>query len=237
MSLQTSLTWKRTLCAGLVAAFCFCPGGLDPARADTVVLKDKRKGRSKITGIYADRVVTAGKKALPRKSILRIDFSAEPVVAKPDGIVLKDGSVLSGVFHKVTRESVRFRSTSLGPLELPFSRVSAFYFGKRPEKQIQAPAKGSAAVHLQTGKVIEGRMFAVSDESILIREKEGLRKALFKDTVLVRFSASEKMPSIVLRNGERIGIPVAGKGKTIEVKTDKDSKATLTVDALKQAAL
>jgi hypothetical protein len=215
------------------AALCIALAAF-PARADTVILKDNRKTTGRVRGIHADRIVASKGTPIPRKDVAGVEFEAEPVVAKPDGLILPDGSVLSGVLHALDKTSLRFRSTALGPLDLPLGEVAALYFGGPPEKaSFTSPAKGNVRVVLTTGAEFGGDLFTASREGVLVRTSEGLEKIDFKKTRYVVFGPCRGAANLVLRNGDRIGRPVKWKGDHMLVQVADQKEITLTLEAIR----
>jgi len=165
-----------------------------------------------------------------------VAFDAESVVAKPDGIVLRNGSVLSGVLHALDKRALRFRSTALGPLELSLSDVGVLYFDGPPDTlNWEAPPKEQVRVVLRTGAARTGTPFAVSSGRILLRTADGLEKFAFSDARYVVFGACRAQTQTLLRNGDRIGFPMQWQGREFVVQINAKQKVTLNVDALKAA--
>jgi hypothetical protein len=222
-------TVSRLGAAAIVFATVLCR-----APADRLHLKDKRTARGRIREVHNDRLVTAKGNAVPLKLLARLDFDAEPVVAKPDGLVLTDGSVLSGTVHRLDKTTVRFRSTALGPLALPLPQVSALYFGGAPDKQsFKAPPKGQVRVTLRTGAQRTGAFFTASRQSMLIRTSDGMEKIDFQKARYVVFAPCRRSAPLTLRNGDRIGRPLDWKGRRVVVQVDDKTKVTLKLEAVR----
>ena len=222
-------------CAGRGFVIAVC--ALAPVvEADTVVLNGGKTVKGTIESVDGERIKLSGGKTVPVAGVKRVEFDAGAVVAKPDGLVLRDGSVLSGVLHGLDKRSVKFRSTALGPMDLPLSEVGGLYFGEIPKAAaMKAPPKGKVRVRLKTGSTRTGVLFAASTESLIQRTDEGLAKTPFGDIRYIAFGAATPASGVVLRNGDRIGRPARWKGGHIEVRVMKEKTEKISLKAVQSA--
>jgi hypothetical protein len=210
-------------------------GGASPGFADTAVLKDGSEKHGTVKSITAKQIAWEKGEPLDRSAVRAVRFSAKAVVAKPAQLLLKDGSRLSGALHALDRETVHFRSTALGPLELPLARVAGLRFGDAEHEDPAVNDAGTAALRLKIGTWVKGKLMTVSAQSAVLRTESGLRKVEWSETVGVYFGGVSGKAALTLRNGDRIGMPVQWQGEHLIVQVDDKNKAKLTIESLQSA--
>lgn len=213
------MSWPSAWRRGAVAAAVMAAAGV--VRADGIWLATgSSMGNVTVREIQAAEVVyDAGKETgrrLPLDQVKKIQFSAFPVVAKPGGVILVNGTRLNGVLYGI-QPKCRFRSTSLGPLELPLTDVAAITYA--PGQPKKAPAAGTALpVAVDSfGNQVSGRLLWADANSAGIRSEDGLKKMAAVSLAYVQLAAWGPAQTLVLRNGDVLNGPRRYNGTTVTV--------------------
>jgi len=177
------------------------------ASADTLTYRNRRQLSGTVIGVTATNVLLSGKPPVRVRDLSLITFAHSSVVAQSQGLLLTDGSRLSGTVHKHGKTNVTFRATSLGPLALPLAQVAAIYYTRDfAPGSLQMPPKGHILVMLKTGTAKQGKFFASSASTLILRTKKGLKKIAVQDMAYVSFRLAARRPGIILRNGDRLNM-------------------------------
>ena len=218
-----------------VLLFCIClvlPAFL--TRADTLLVANK-KIEATVVAVTASDVVLSDKRTVSTKKIQRLVFDHTPVVAQSQGLVLPDGSRLSGTLHELGVDGIRFRSTSLGPLSLTHADVAAVYFtGDFTPADLRSPPKGQVAVVLKTRAVKQGELFMSSATLVVLRTKDGLDKTPLEEILCICMGKAATATRIVLRNGDCLNMPVEWKKTGFSAKVTGHPAVTLALKAIKE---
>jgi len=224
-----AIRWLLSAAAGFAVSF--------PAAADTLSSQN-RTVTGVVERITEQNIALKDGTSMGRTDEVHIVFDAGPVVAKPQGIVLIDGSVLSGVVRSVGPGEIRFRSTSLGLLALPLSRVAAMYQGAPPlTKEIRTGRNGRPRIVRRTGEDMEGDLFAGAAGHVVLRTERGMEKVAWENLAFVALNPAQDAPALFLRNGDRIALPVRWQGTDFAVELPDNRTITLSIGALAQARL
>lgn len=139
-----------------------------------------------------------------------------PVPAKSTGVVLKDGTRLSGVLRKHTKESTLVRTTSLGLLEFKRSEIAALFFADDFAKRVVRSMKDPVVIK-RDGAVLSGKILWVTDASTGIKTKDGLKRINASDMAALYYAPFPSVKKLVLRNGDVINAQVDYKDTHVEV--------------------
>lgn len=202
---------------------------------DTVFLKDG-KVDGQVEGIADGKITLTNRQSFAIGEVVSLAFSRPPVVAQTRGIILCDGSVLNGTLHELSTNAVVFRSTSLGRLTLSYQTVSAVYFnpGVSPA-DIKLPAPGKILAVQKAGLAREGELLAISPSRLVLRTDKGLEQMASADLLYLSMNAVKNTPAkIILRNGDRLNMPVVWKNFNYEVNVGTAGLISLTMDTLKE---
>lgn len=201
-----------------------------------VLVQQAGKTEGQVRSLSQESVILADNRVVPVTGLVSIAFSRGPVVAQGQSLVLTDGSALSGVLHDIGSTAVTFRSTSLGPVAFPLSRVAAVCFARNvPPDRIKSPSSaGKTLAALKTGESREGEIFGVSDTRVVIRTQRGLEQIAKTDLLYLGMGKASARSRIVLRNGDRLNGPVAWKGTQFAVIIGGVATRTLPIEALKE---
>ena len=208
---------------------------LPSAADDVLTLRGELPLTNRVVALSATNVVLSGGRSVDLKDVSRIAFDAAPVVAQTQTLLLTDGTRLSGTLQELNQAQVKFRSTALGPLVLPLERVAAVCFagGGIPDN-LQTPKKDHVLAVLTTGIRHQGQLFAASREGLILRTESGLPKIDFAETAYVSFRKADSRTAVVLRNGDRLNMPIQWSGASFSVSLDTNPPAILTLEALKE---
>ena len=154
---------------------------------------------------------------LPLDKVMKIQFAAFPVVAKPGGIVLANGSRLSGVLRGMTPQC-QFRSGALGPLELPARDVAAVYYSAVQWRKAQAKPAGPLPLATDTmGNTFTGKVLWADSTSVGIRADDRLKQLGAANLGYVQFAAFATVQQMLLRNGDVLNGPRTFEGDKVTV--------------------
>jgi len=203
------------------------------AAADSVTGEENAKGT--VQSVTASEVKMKEGQSIPIAKVKKIEFDAFVVAAKESGVILKDGTKLTGILRD-TPEGQVFRSTVLGPVKLKTEDIAVIFndsefLGKLSEKESVPPL-----VIDKKGTVLPGRIMWSDAKSTGVKTSEGLKKVLVEEISVVCYSAFKKAPSVLLRNGDIINLAREFKGESISV-TLGEKKIDIPLKAIKEISL
>ena len=203
--------------------------------ADTVTGEENAKGT--VQSVTGSEVKLKEGKSLPLAKVKKIEFESSAVAAKDSGVILKDGTKLTGVFRDSPTDGQSFRSTALGILKLKTDDIAAVFYDSEflgklaSDKNLAAPL-----VIDRKGVVYAGKIMWSDTKSAGVKTAEGLKKIPIEDLSVVYYSAFNPAPSVLLRNGDIINLEKEFKGESIAV-TFGDRKIDIPVKAIKEINL
>jgi len=154
---------------------------------------------------------------LPLDKVMKIQFAVFPVVAKPGGIVLTNGSRLSGVLRGMTPQC-QFRSGALGPLELPAREVAAVYYAAAQWRKAQPkPAQPLPLATDTMGNTFTGKVLWADAASAGIRTPDGLKRLGAANLGYVQYATFAPAQQLLLRNGDVLNGPRTFDGDKVTV--------------------
>jgi len=211
----------KATCILLISEIAICC--VSPLLADVLHTKNGDVENTAVTSIRSDKVeykLDGKRQSLPLVNVSSIEFDAYSVVAKKSGIVLTDGTKLSGVIRGAS-ETVAFRSTSLGRLEIPAEIVAVLYYDNSPDTEALMKKRSSPCVVERTGKVHKGKVLWADALSAGIMTSKGLRKLGAENLAFIRFSTNAAERVCQLRNGDVLNAIASYDGSSISVLVGK----------------
>ena len=217
-------------------AAVLCVGLLGHADAADTVTVDGKPVSVEVVGVTDSHVQCREHEPIPRKDVSSIAFDRFDVVAKQQGILLRDGTRLSGVLRRTGVREVTFRSTSLGLMAIPRKNIAAATY-RKPEDataDLPAPGKDDVVAVLENGVRRRGSLLAWTPAGVVLRTDSGPATLSEKRLAAVVFAKVSDRTSVVLRNGDRIAFPVTWKGQSLTVNIPfAETDITLNLDAVK----
>jgi len=166
--------------------------------------------------------------ALGEVRALRLDRF--PVAPQPQGVVLRDGTRLCGTV-RAWGDPLRFRSVSLGEIEIPRADLAAAWYRPvpRPFAWDAAPlaAEASGARH-------RGRILWADGASAGVRTEAGLQRIPAARLAYVILAPAATARNLVLRNGDIVNLPLAWRGDHAIVQ-HRDREIRLPLAAIQEA--
>lgn len=213
----------------LISLLCIGSGLLN---ADQLIMKTGKKETVSITEISKTDVIADGKK-VPLTNIKEIVFSASELPAKKSGVILKDGTVLSGIIRKSDKKEFVFRSTTFGTLTIPQSDVAVlYYFGVENALRNLGKVKNYPVIIEASGTEYAGKILWCDAKSAGILTAAGLKKIPAENMALLAYEKFNDKDKIVLRNGDRLQQPKEMNGSSL-----KFSFGELSIKAIKSFKL
>ncbi len=180
--------------------------------ADEIVLQNSGTAKTRILSIKGDQL-SAESGSFPTSSLISCSFDAFPVAAKESGIVLADGTRLSGIIRERKDGSISFRSTTFGILEMKEEEISIEY---RAWKEAGYPADTAPCAIDVSGKVHKGRILWSDEKSTGVMTPEGIRKIPAPEIAAVVRRKNAAASRIVLRNGDVVNWKPDFAGSTLK---------------------
>lgn len=216
----------------LFLTIVFAPFQIMLAQQDTVYLTDKAF-RGTLTAINADTIEFSGR-TFTQSEVTRVLMGATNVVARSDKVFLTNGTILSGALWETSGEQLVLRSTSLGEISIPISKVAAIILTPSAVITSQAPKeKGKATVFLNNGTQKTGKFFAASAKDMVFETESGMDKISVSDISVVLLAPLPPAGRAALRNGDRIGAKIQWKGNQFSFEL-AEKQYTLGIDTLKE---
>lgn len=188
--------------------------GIRLPATDKIILKNASK-TAKISKM-TDKTVVAGGKSIPLGNVKEIIFGASELPAKKSGVMLKNGTLLSGVIRKLDKKEISFRSTSFGLIKIPLDQVSALFYVdidsaiKNLNKMQKFPA-----IMQSTGTQLTGKILWCDMKSAGILSTSGLKKIPSDKLGLVCYAKFNDQAPVILRNGDKLPLPQKINGNSL----------------------
>lgn len=216
----------------LAAAVTASPAG----RADAVHLRDSTVlADVQVQSIDGTAVACAGRAAIPIATVARIRFDRFLVARRPTGVVLTDGSVLSGVLRKLGTEKAVFRSVTFGSLDLGRDQLAAVYYDPAAAEAGLDPTagldEGAGELVRVDGRRLSGNVMWADAQSAGILGRDGLSRVPAAEIHCIVFAPGKPVANTVLRNGDRLG-PVRAGGAGALVATVAGVELALAFEAV-----
>jgi hypothetical protein len=193
--------------------------------ADSVVTDSGTKNNVSVISIDKQNAVMSDKSKVPVKSIKSIEFDSFNVCSKPYGVILKDGSRISGLLVKKDKESIQFRSTTFGLIQIKKSSIAGYFYEVFSEKQLK-DIPVTPAVVTKSGNIVEARKVLWADQkTAAIFSKKGMKKYKAEELSCVVVSAFPKSEKVKLRNGDVLNMNIDFSGKELKFKLDGNDKS------------
>ena len=187
--------------------------------ADSVTTALEQRKDVTVTLIDKYNIMLADKTAIPMNTVKSINFSNFMVISKPYGVILRDGSRLSGVLRKKETNHILFRSTSLKEIMIPKSSIAGFFYQGLDTIPLKALPRNIPCVITKTKKIIPARKILWADQnSAAILGKNGMKKFTADELAYVISSNFSPKKNIILRNGDVLNMPIDWNGKKFSMQ-------------------
>jgi len=222
-------TNKLMTAHAVVCLLSFCLSSM----ADTVTGDESVKGS--VQSISPTEVKMKEGKSLPLAKVKKIEFDSFVVAAKESGIILKDGTRLTGIFRE-TPDGQVFRSTTLGPIKLKTEDIAAIFYDSTFLPRLSDKASVPPFVIDRKGNTMAGKIMWSDTKSTGVKTSEGLKKVLIEDISIICYAAFKPAPAVLLRNGDIINLGKEFKGESMSVSLG-DKKFDIPIKAIKEIIL
>ena len=170
--------------------------------------------------------------------VSHIEFPAFDIPAKPTGVILKDGSILNGLVRGRTGNSLLFRSTSLGILEMQPSCVAGYIYDRPSFASLDAAKLPQAPCAIQKdGSAVQGKILWSDEKSAGVMSSEGLVKLEASTLACVLEAPFEKGAQAILRNGDVLNGQLHFQGDSLTFKSDAVAARNVKLKALRRLNL
>lgn len=198
--------------------------------ADTIITKENSILENQtIKAIHNDVITLQDSKTLKINEIKTIKFDRFLVAAKPSGIIMKDGTKLSGIMKEMG-ERIIFRSTSLGDIDLEPQEIAIVYY----DPAFQTKTDIFPSVQDKSNKFFPGKIMWSDNKSTGVMTQEGLKKIERVNIACIHYSPlpAETEHKLLLRNGDIINLPTKFKADQV-CFTIKDKEYQIPLKAVK----
>ncbi len=217
----------------LAAACCACPLFADFVSSSDGDLKDVS-----VSSFDGKSVALSDGRRLDASKVRFIEFSAFEVPAKPSFVILKDGSLFNGLLKGKSAEALSFRSTSLGPLELPASSVAAYvYDGESFAALDAAKLPPPPCVVQKDGSASQGKILWADGASAGVMSPDGLLKLEASSLACVLYAPYAKGAQALLRNGDVLNGKLSFQGDSLNVELEGGVLRNVKLKALRRINL
>ena len=181
--------------------------------ADRVVVDGQARRVGEVTAVDATHVVTSSGR-FPRESVSRIEFQRFEVPRARFGLVLLDGTRLSGGLLERGSEQLRFYSVTAGLLEVPMTELAGIFYEFREDwLDVEEAFPG---VVTRGGEVVAARRVLWADqESVAILTEQGMRRFPANTVSRVWWSRPADGELLRLRNGDVVNGKTRFQGTTV----------------------
>ncbi len=171
-----------------------------------------RRG-GEVTAIHPAEIVTESE-TFPMSAVSAVTFQRFEIPRGRAGVILQDGTRLSGGILERGREKVRFYSVTAGLLDIPMTDLAGvFYEPADAWRQAEAAIPGLVT---RSGEVIAARRVLWADaESVALLTEDGVRRFPAATVSRVWWSRASAGERVRLRNGDVINSPLQFQGKQI----------------------
>jgi hypothetical protein len=184
--------------------------------ADIILLNNGKKTSISISRITATEVLGNGKK-IKLSDVKEILFAATELPAKNSGVILKNGSLLTGIIRKLDKNELSFRSTAFGLLKLPVGDIAALFFvGTETVLKNLKKVKAYPSIVETGGTEMTGKILWCDLKSAGILTTSGLKKVPAENLALLCYSKFNDKTKVILRNGDKLPEPQSLNGTSVK---------------------
>ena len=214
--------------AMFLSAFCFSCWRI---QADSIVT-DTGTVTGSVQSVTANEVKFDDGKTVPVKTVRKIEFDSFAVAAKRSGIVLKEGSLLTGLIRG-TGENLNFRSTDFGEMKIRIQSVAVIFMDldlwtRFADKKLNAPCLVDKNETVYAGKIMWW-----DAKSAGVMTEDGLKKIPAEDIGFICYAPFIKASKIILRNGDIVNFQKEFAGNNVSFVFD-DSKFAVPLKAVRE---
>jgi len=227
-----------TACASFAKAALTLAASAIPAAhallADSVATLDGDLKDVAVASVDDKAVSLSDGRKIELAKVKKVEFSAPEIPGKQTGAILKDGSVLNGVFRGKAGDATIFRSTSLGILELPAASLAGKVYDMDAFRALdlaKAP-EAPCALH-KDGSAVEGKILWSDEKSVGVMSSEGLAKIEASTLACVLEAPFKREAQATLRNGDVINGQIALQGESFSFKLEAGATRNLKIKALR----
>ena len=182
-----------------------------PVLADLIETVDRRMLDGSIATVSDDGVRTVAGALVPWANVRRVLFDRTAVPASETRLLLRDGSIVSGVVRRLTQARITFRSVALGEMDLGVDQIAAVQLAaKSTIRAVRDASATNVVAILRSGPTRSGSLVFASASNVLIKTPDGLEKLAFENLSGLVFDRIPPPggPGVVLRNGDVLcGVP------------------------------
>ncbi len=140
------------------------------------------------------------------------------VASKPYGIILRDGSRISGVLRDKDKDNLHFRSTTFGLIKVPKSEVAGYFY-----QGVRTPVLETLPTHpcviTRSGKIETVRKVLWADQmTAAVLSAKGMRKYGADELSYVVVTPFALQSAVILRNGDVLNMPIVRSEDTLTVR-------------------
>lgn len=200
-------------------------------QADSIVT-DTGTVTGTVQTITAAEVKLGDGKSIPVNTVQKIEFDLFAVAPKQSGIVLKEGSMLTGIVRE-TGENLNFRSTDFGEMKIRIQSVAVVFMDldlwtKFAGKKLNAPCLVDKSETVYAGKIMWQ-----DAKSAGVMTEDGLKKIPSEDIGFICYAPSIKAAKVILRNGDVVNFDKEFAGNTVTFIFD-DRKFSIPLKAVRE---
>ncbi|HOK04624.1 MAG TPA: hypothetical protein P5270_01275 [Victivallales bacterium] len=182
------------------------------AYTDEIFLKEDKSIKSKILAISKNEIIIENTK-IQIPAVKRCVFDAFKVASKDTGLILDDGTILSGIVLKRENKEVYLRSTSFGLLKINEEKVAAEYFNGY--KDLPALKDFPCTIDKGNNKFV-GKILWTDSNTTGVMTESGLKKIPTPELLYIARQNFKREKKIILRNGDIINFPVEFTGGKVK---------------------
>ena len=180
---------------------------------DEVTLKDKSVREGTVSSMTETQLTVDGE-VVQQALVSRVTFDAFEIPRSRFGVILNNGTWLSGSILDRGRKQLSFYSVIAGGVEIPMSDVTGVYY--EPQDEWKPVKRVVPGVVTKAGEVVPARRIMWADqESAAVLTEEGLRKFPANTLSRVWWKSPPAAPFVVLRNGDALTEGVSFHGDHI----------------------
>ena len=178
---------------------------------DVVQVNGANRTGTQVEEITETEVVLNGER-LPRSGISSFHFSSVELPQGRTGILLKNGTRLSGSLLERSKKQVVFYSVTAGELDIAMTDIAGFFY--EPEDEWRKKKAAIPGLMTRTGEVVPARRILWADmDSAAVLTENGLQRFPAYSVSRVWWAETKAPPFLQLRNGDILNVPVSFEGK------------------------
>jgi len=182
------------------------------AHTDEIFLKENKNINSKILAISKNDIILENIKVqIP--TVRACTFDKFKVAAKNTGLILTDGTTLSGIVLKKENKEVYFRSTSFGILKINEEKIAAEYFNGN--KDLPELKNFPCIIDKENNRFI-GKILWTDSNTTGIMTENGLKKIPTSELLYIIRKNFKSEKRITLRNGDIVNFPAEFVGEKVK---------------------